>query len=369
MDSSTKTSFESIKSFLNLQLYKDYDHILYSYRVKMLKPFIKVDSLESFYGSWCEKTRTITLSEKLIENYPWDLVLEVLKHEMAHQYVSEVLLQQEAHGSFFKEACQILRVKEWAQRACLSLDSCLLERERNFSKSSGESSSLRRVKKLLSLGKSSNKNEALLALKKASEIARDHQIDLENLGQEASYKALTIKFGRKKIYSYESLMASFLVSHFRVKVVHSSLFNKDSLREEKTLELVGEAHHVDMGEYVFFFLKSKLEHLWKERTNKGKGMKAKHDFYFGVLDGLCEQLDQESQKEKQSVSERESGLIFHEKEKKLQDYAAYLFPRVSSSQSRSHSVSEASYREGMSEGRKLKIRQPLSKKALLKIGA
>ena len=100
---------------------------------KIPKPMIKIGCIKSYYGSWCEKTRSITLSEELLNKYPWEIVLEVLKHEMAHQYVSEILKKEDQHGPFFKEACRILRVKHWAQRACLSLDSCLFEKEKNFS--------------------------------------------------------------------------------------------------------------------------------------------------------------------------------------------------------------------------------------------
>lgn len=40
----------------------------------------------------------------------WDIVLEVLKHEMAHQYVSEFYNNADRHGKYFKKACATLGV-------------------------------------------------------------------------------------------------------------------------------------------------------------------------------------------------------------------------------------------------------------------
>ena len=42
-------------------------------------------------GSWNRLHRTISLSRRMVFEQPWSVVREVLKHEMAHQYVDEVL--------------------------------------------------------------------------------------------------------------------------------------------------------------------------------------------------------------------------------------------------------------------------------------
>ena len=83
----------------------------------MVNPVITLADVESYYGMWCLKTRTITLSYKLLENCPWDRVIQVLKHEMAHQYVDEVFCKRDTHGPHFQKACQLLRVELWARRS------------------------------------------------------------------------------------------------------------------------------------------------------------------------------------------------------------------------------------------------------------
>src|SRR5262249_39430900 len=63
-------------------------------------------------GRWVRQTRTIELSRALVLSQPWGVVIEVLKHEMAHQYVSEVLGEHEetAHGPRFRVVCERLGI-------------------------------------------------------------------------------------------------------------------------------------------------------------------------------------------------------------------------------------------------------------------
>ncbi len=78
---------------------------------------MEVGELGSRWGQWDSETRTLTLSEALIREYPWDVILEVLKHEMAHQIVSETYGGDEGHGALFHQVCRKLGVLPWAMRA------------------------------------------------------------------------------------------------------------------------------------------------------------------------------------------------------------------------------------------------------------
>ena len=42
-------------------------------------------------GAWQPATRTLSIGRRFALEQPWPAVVEVLKHEMAHQYVHEVL--------------------------------------------------------------------------------------------------------------------------------------------------------------------------------------------------------------------------------------------------------------------------------------
>jgi len=102
------------------QLYREYTHILHWYDLtQAMAPVALAIASITNYGEWRPATRTIVMADHLIRDYPWNVVLEVLKHEMAHQYVHEVLGHQaeRPHGERFKEACHRLGVPAWAASA------------------------------------------------------------------------------------------------------------------------------------------------------------------------------------------------------------------------------------------------------------
>src|SRR5688572_29625009 len=86
------------------QLYTEHSHVCFSYKLRLARPVIHVAPLESLWGRWDPEIRTLTISEKLIENYPWETVIEILKHEMAHQFVTDICRSDEAHGPLFEDA-------------------------------------------------------------------------------------------------------------------------------------------------------------------------------------------------------------------------------------------------------------------------
>ena len=102
------------------QLYREYTNILHWYDLtQAMAPVALAIAPITNYGEWRPATRTIVMADHLIRDYPWNVVLEVLKHEMAHQYVHEVLGHQaeRPHGERFQEACHRLGVPAWAASA------------------------------------------------------------------------------------------------------------------------------------------------------------------------------------------------------------------------------------------------------------
>src|SRR5437868_5340763 len=61
------------------------------FRRKLTPAAIELSDAGSRLGRWVSDLRTIEIARSLILSHPWGVVLEVLKHEMAHQYVYEVL--------------------------------------------------------------------------------------------------------------------------------------------------------------------------------------------------------------------------------------------------------------------------------------
>ena len=81
-----------LEAALLRELAYEYRHLALAYFKGSLRlpQFELVDSRLRL-GRWVPELRIVELSRPLLVEQPWGVVVEVLKHEMAHQYVGEVL--------------------------------------------------------------------------------------------------------------------------------------------------------------------------------------------------------------------------------------------------------------------------------------
>ena len=235
------------------RLSREYDHIIFTYRLKLKRPLIRVDNLVGRWGVYDPETRTLSLAEGLLRNYGWDVVLEIFKHEIAHQIVFDLFGSDQAHGPLFHRACEMLGMAGWAKKAETELESQLPQGE-EIPLQPEDERLLRRVEKLLALAGSSNEHEAIAAMTKVRELQSKYQIECLSAKRPSDYLCLTLKLKRKRVERYQSVIASLLNDHFFVEVIHSSLYDAADCCEYKTLELLGLRHNVKMAEYVFYYL-------------------------------------------------------------------------------------------------------------------
>ena len=112
-----------------LRLYREHRDLCYQHRIKLPTPLIDLTPTVSRWGAWDPLTRTLTLSQQLVENHPWSTVVAVLRHEMAHQHASqfyaENIQSETPHGPLFQTACAILAVPAGLRGAKVDLGSPL----------------------------------------------------------------------------------------------------------------------------------------------------------------------------------------------------------------------------------------------------
>src|SRR6056297_11692 len=101
---------ENIETRWAIRLLKEHEDICWQYGINLTTPVINISSGKHTDGYWSPRHRTISISRHLIKTEPWDIVLEVLKHEMAHQYVTDFYNDADKHGTYFKKACKKLGV-------------------------------------------------------------------------------------------------------------------------------------------------------------------------------------------------------------------------------------------------------------------
>ncbi len=87
---------------------EEYDQLNYSlFRNRLRRPPLSWSESSSTLGAWTTMPPGISLSVALLTRYSWVTLVEVLKHEMAHQFVCEVLGKSDetAHGPAFAKVC------------------------------------------------------------------------------------------------------------------------------------------------------------------------------------------------------------------------------------------------------------------------
>ena len=342
--------------FWTQALYREFDDICYQYRLQLRQPLIEIVDLNKNWGQWNPELRVISLAQKLISEYTWDTVIEILKHEMAHQIVNEMWgIELNDHGEFFRKAADKVGLSQWGRRA-----SGDLHKEKNGQTKGSRVADL--VGKLLKLAKSENENEASLALKKAQDLINTHGIS-ENPEEEFTYHI--INHHQKRIPSYQSAIASILMEHFSVEVITGHLYHSKNNCDYRILEILGGEEQVEIAHYIYDYLYNNLPILWEHyrKQHKRQG-KAKMTYYLGVLAGLRSKLRQEAHQEtkitKKSSSEQKALVMAKEQwltryKEKLEHYRNFRHPRL---QTRSYSTGDRNsetYSAGYQDGSQLHL--------------
>jgi predicted SprT family Zn-dependent metalloprotease len=143
--------------------YRDINWAFFNNRLQLIPLAISDD--RSRLGFFAPDPRRIELSRELVSNHAWGTVVEVLKHEMAHQFVHELLGHRDetSHGPSFQRVCEQLGIDPRASGLPAET------RER--------SPILDRVKKLLALANSPNQHEAETAMRMAHRLMLRHNLE------------------------------------------------------------------------------------------------------------------------------------------------------------------------------------------------
>jgi hypothetical protein len=363
------------------KLYEEHAGLAWQYKVKLPRPVIRIAELQRDWGSWDPLTRTLTLARRLIEGYRWDVVLEILKHEMAHQMVTDVLGGDTApHGPIFARACEAMRVADWARTATGALPE-VLPTEPTFRRAPltdrpEDDRLLRRVEKLLSLAASSNEHEALLAMQRVQELyARHHLSRLRELaearaagragaengaGGRGGAVVLALHLGRKRVDRLDSMICSILNEHFFVRVIHGKLFDAHELCDYRTADLVGSRENVLMAEYVFHFLRGQIAALWEEfRVRTRAAGNTRQDYMLGLLSGFRGKLSEEKElivrAADRSLSRSECRALVALGEREIEECLQRVHPRLTTRRWSASYRDASSYSAGVAQGRNIVI--------------
>lgn len=289
-------------------------------------------------GFWNGRTRVLALSRGLLLEHGWGVLVEVLKHEMAHQYVEEVLgvTDESSHGPTFRKVCD----------------------ERGFdSKATGvpiaqeHSPILDRIAKLLALAESSNEHEAQAAMSAAQRLMLKYKIDAVSRNARSSFTFRHLGEPTGRVSESERLLAAILNQHFFVEVVWISVWRPMEGKRGSVMEVCGAPENVELAEYAHAFLTHTAERLWQDhkRALRLRSSGGRRSYLAGVMSGFREKLERD--REKNACQ----GLVWVG-DPELDRYFRARHPRLRWGTIRSRGT-DAAYVSGREAGRAIVLRR------------
>jgi Protein of unknown function (DUF2786)/SprT-like family len=350
------------------QLYQEHKDISWYHKVKLGPVVIQLMDSETRWGEWDRFFRCIKISRKLILEHSWEVVLEIFKHEMAHQYVNEQWphVQETAHGPLFKDACNRLGVANWARDAAGQIPK-ISPNLRHRMNGEDDKRLLIRVEKLLALAQSHNEHEALLAMQRVRELYARHDIEtLKSKRVREDFDSLHVTSKKKKISRVESKILAIISDHFNVQVIQTQLFDARDCTKYRGAELLGRREHVLMAEYVFHFLIQQCQSIWMCHKKKARCHGSlKGSFQLGVLCGFDEKLKRISAQIQVDLAESLSSQVELKslqkvEQREVQDYVAFKYPRIVTKTLGRGRVDSGSFAFGKNEGQKINLNKPVT---------
>jgi len=350
------------------QLQKEHGRICYQQSVSLSKPVISIVSGKQRLAYWSPKNKSISVSRDLIKTHPWEMVLEIFKHEMAHQYVSEYYNNADSHGQSFKSACKILGV-----HPAFAGSHCNQEQIDAFMGTLPEKAQkmLRRVEKLLALGQSSNESEAQAASKKANYLLNKYNLDriAQDKTDSSDIRYLYLRTNKKRMESIEKQILGFLEKYYFVSCIVATIYDAETAEEYKAGVLIGKKEALVVAEYVYRFLLSTSKELWKDFRKKHSGQRTgKVAFDLGFMKGIGDNHEAMFKGYDAAKSNGDTSLpVAAVKALRIKCNAENfrerirLFPRTRKEKT-SFRMDKNAFAYGMEQGRKTHINRPVEHK-------
>jgi hypothetical protein len=292
-------------------------------------------------GRWHHGTRTIEISRPLVLSHGWGAVVEVLKHEMAHQYVHEVLreVDESAHGPAFRQVC-----------ARLGIDGAAAGVPESAS-SADEDRVVGRIARLLALAESPNVHEAEAAASAAQRLMLKYNLEVQGKAAASDYSFARAGTPTGRVNESERILAMLLGRHFFVEVIWVPVYRPLEGKRGSVLELCGTRANLAMAEYVHTYLTRTAEQLWEDhkRTHAVASNRERRTYLAGVMAGFADKLA------RQQAAYRERGLVWI-KDGDLDHYFRRRHPHVRHVRHAGQRRTEA-YAHGRAAGRRIVLRK------------
>jgi hypothetical protein len=320
------------------------------FRGGLATPTLELVALRATLGRWVPDTRTIEISLPLVVEKPWGVVVEVLKHEMAHQYVHEILGEKSEtpHGPAFRDACARLGVDPRAS-GLPSSGAAADPAERDV----GDDRTLTRISRLLALAESPNRHEAEAAMAAAQRLMLKHNLEAVRTHAARAYGFAHLGRPTGRVGEHERLVAMILGKHFFVEAIWVPVYRAREGKRGSLLEICGTYANLAIAEYAHGFLHGTAERLWTDHKRaQGLTERERRTFLAGVMAGFADKLA------RQEATSRADGLVWV-KDGDLGGYLRRRHPHVRHVRHAGQRRNDT-WAHGREAGRKIVLHRPVT---------
>ena len=221
-------------------------------------PLFRLHHDKDSLGRWSSDKREMSFNAGFVSTRPWSEVLEVLKHEMAHQYVHEILhVDNEApHGPAFYSVCKNNGI-DAAPRGTPGAD-----------KISATNHIVEKVQRLLALTKSSNEGEARNAADAAHNLMLKYNISLQEKNEERGYTTRYLGGLTGRLQKWMIELANLLSKFYFVEVIWLRNYDPRTRKDGFELEVSGTEENVEVVEFVHEFLSRAALEAWDRKSSE-----------------------------------------------------------------------------------------------------
>ncbi len=325
-------------------LAQEWEHCNWNFfRGSLRRPMFALVDSTSQMARWVRVARHIEFARSTLTDHPWGVVVEVLKHEMAHQFVDESLGRHDetAHGPAFRQVCE---ERGFDARAAGVPDAVRV-------RSDEEGAVLDRIRKLLALAESPDEHEAQAAMNAAQRLMLKYNLDTvtKRTAKGYGYRHLGAPTGR--VDEAQRMLAVILGEHFFVEVIWVPVWRVTEGRAGSVLEVCGADENLEMAAYVHSFLHHTAEALWAvhRRKHRIQGDRDRRAYRAGVMAGFFEKLNAER------ANNKEKGLVWVG-DAALRGFYRTRHPRVRTIH-RSGSAGSDAHAHGREAGRNIVLRK------------
>jgi hypothetical protein len=256
------------------------------FKRKLKTPLFLLSDAEGRLGRFDADGRTLEIARHLAVEQPWSALVEVLKHEMAHQFVFENLRVEgeAAHGPAFKEVCQKLGID--ARASGLP----------NAGPTGAEEEKiLGRIARLLALAESSSQHEAEAAMNAAQRLMLKYNLEAATAKTRDAYSFRVLGRPTGRVTESERTLAVILGDHFFVEVIWVPVYRPLEGKRGSVLEVCGTPANLEMASYVHSFLTHAADRAWREHKDKAniRSDRDRRTFLAGVMSGFYAKLNSE----------------------------------------------------------------------------